>query len=83
MASQFIQDRITAAKALLVAYEDAILAVTTGGVQSYTLNTGQTIQTVTKLDVDKMNAAIDSILNRIITLEARCTNGGVSIGRPL
>ncbi len=83
MASQFIQDRIAAAKALLVAYEDAIFAVTTGGIQSYTLNTGQTVQTVTKLDVDKMNAAIDSIMNRIITLEARCTNSGVSIGRPL
>lgn len=83
MDCAFVQDRITAVKAQIIAYETAILALTTGGIASYTLNTGQTTQTVTKLDIEKMDKAVDSLMNRLATLEARCGKGSTSIGRPL
>ncbi len=83
MASrQFWIDRIESTKLQIVAYEDAILALTTGGVASYTLNTGQSIQTVTKNNLNSLRVGIDSLLNRLVTLEARVCGGGVTYVRP-
>lgn len=76
MDAAFIKERITATKALIVAYEDALLAITTGGAESYTLDTGQSRQTVTKLDIGMLNKAIDTLGNRCVTLEARLTGSG-------
>ena len=81
MDSTFIQARITATKAQIVAYEDAILALASAGIQSYKLDTGQTVQTVTKLDLTALNKTVDSLYNRCATLEARL-NGGTIIGVP-
>ncbi len=78
----FVQARIDATKLLIVAYEDAALAVGSGGVESYTLDTGQSRQTVTKLDLDKLNTTIDSLYNRCATLEARLTGSGSLTVRP-
>ena len=82
MDRTFIQARITATKAQIVAYEEAILALTTGGMISYTIDTGQTKNTVTKLDIDKLNAALGGLYNRCATLEARLTGGGTIVSRP-
>ncbi len=81
MTNTFIQSRIDATKLQIVAYEDATLALATAGVQSYKLDTGQTVQTVTKLDLTALNKTIDSLYNRCATLEARL-NGGTIIGVP-
>jgi len=81
MDSTFIRDRITATKAQIVAYEDAIAALTTGGMVSYSIDTGQTKNSVTKLDLDKLNAALDGLYNRCATLEARLTGGGTIVSR--
>lgn len=81
MDQDFIQDRITATKAQIVAYETAIEALATGGVQSYTLDTGQSRQTVTRLDLSALNNTVDSLYNRCATLEARL-NGATLTGRP-
>ena len=82
MDNAFIQDRITATKAQIIAYEDAVLALGTAGIESYTLDTGQSRQTVTKLDLTKLQATIDGLYNRCATLEARLTGNGTSIGVP-
>lgn len=82
MDAAFLQDRITATKAQIVAYEDAALALGTGGAQSYTLDTGQTRQTVTKLDLPAIQRAIDSLYNRCATLEARLNGSGTITARP-
>lgn len=81
MNRDFIQDRIDATKAQIVVYENAILALGTGGIQSYKMDTGQSVQTVTKLDLIQLNKTIDSLYNRCATLEARL-NGGAVIVRP-
>jgi len=81
MDRAFIQDRITATKAQIIAYEDAATALASG-VQSYTLDTGQSRQTVTKLDLAALQRTIDSLYNRCATLEARLNGSGTVTTRP-
>jgi len=83
MDSDFIQDRITATKSQIVAYEDAALALGTAGVQSYTLDTGQSRQTVTRLDLEWIQKSIDALYNRCATLEARLNGSGTVTARPV
>jgi len=80
MDRAFIEARITSTKAQIVAYEDAATALASG-VQSYTLDTGQSRQTVTKLDLNAIQNTIDALYNRCATLEARL-NGGCTTVRP-
>jgi len=75
MDSTFLLARITATKALIVVYEDAATALG-GGVQSYTLDTGQTRQTVTRVDLGALQSTIESLYNRLATLEARLYGTG-------
>ena len=76
MDATFLQARITATQASIVAYEAAILALASG-VQSYQLDTGQTDQRVTKLDLDALRRAVNSMYNPCATLEARLTGTNV------
>lgn len=81
MDATFTQDRITATKAMIIAYEEAATALASG-VQSYTLDTGQSRQTVTKLDLIGIQTTIDSLYNRCATLEARLNGSGAVTVRP-
>lgn len=82
MNAAFLQDRINATKADIIATEDAVLALTTGGVASYTLDTSQSNQMVTKLNLTGLQNAISSLYNRLATLEARRNGTGVLTVRP-
>jgi hypothetical protein len=82
MDAAFLQARIDATKAQIIAYEDAATALASGGVQSYTLDTGQSRQTVTRLDLDNLQKTIDSLYNRLATLEARLNGSGTVTVRP-
>lgn len=68
---QFWQDQLTAAKNLVTAYNAAILALATGGAQSYTLETGQSRQVVTKFNLTELKNVRNSLLNEVATLEIR------------
>lgn len=81
MDATFLQARIDATKAQIIAYEDAATSLG-GGVQSYTLDTGQTRQTVTRVDLADLNRTIESLYNRLATLEARRNGTGVVTGLP-
>ena len=81
MNKSFIQGRIDSTKLQIVAYEDAALALASG-VQSYTLDTGQSRQTVTKLDAKEIQRMIDSLYNRCATLGARLNGSGTITVRP-
>lgn len=82
MDRDFLIARIEVTKGLIVAYEDAVLALSAAnGVQSYTLNTGQSTQTVTRSDVSSLNAMLNSLYNRLATMEARL-KGGTTHVRP-
>ncbi len=77
----FWQTRIDALAISIPIYEAAIDALGTGGVQEYLIDTGQTRQRVTKLDLVALQKTLDSMLNRYTTACARI-NGAASIGRP-
>lgn len=72
MAEQFWLDRITKAKSQVVLLEDAIDFLYANPHSSYTLDTGQGNQKVTRPDLDGLQRQYDSLLDRIATLEARC-----------
>lgn len=75
------QARLDAARALVEAYETAITSLSSGTVQSFTLDTGQTRQTVTKKDMTTLEKGLNSALNRVATLEARVC-GAAGQARP-
>lgn len=77
----WLEARITKTKELIEAYEEAILQLSTGAVQSYSLNTGQTQQTVTKQQLSQLKNTLESLENRYATLQARLGCGRV-YGRP-
>lgn len=81
MDSQFLLDRIAATKSAIVAYEAAIMALTTDGISQYSLDTGQTRQTVTRFDLDTLTKQVDLLYNRLSSLQARLYGAGV-IMRP-
>lgn len=74
--------RITKTKALIEAVEDAILQLSTGAVQSYSLDTGQTRQTVTKQQIGSLRMQLTELENRLSVLEARYCRAGHVIVKP-
>lgn len=82
MDTTFLQARIEKTRELIVAYEDAITSLASGDTQSFTLDTGQTRQTVTKQNLKTLEDALDGMYNRLATLEARLNGSGVIQMRP-
>lgn len=78
----FITSRIAATEATIARYEEAEEALVAGGVQSYSLDTGQSRQTVTRADLTGIRNGIDSLYNRRATLIARRDGCGVVTMRP-
>lgn len=81
MSRRFLAERIAATKAAIEEAETAISEVSSGGVHSYSINTGQTTQNVTMQNLGTFNAYLSSLYNRLATLEARLC-GGSLYGRP-
>ena len=73
----FWQDELTNARILLVQIETAINKFNSdGNIQSYTIDTGQDKQTVTRADINTLYTRRDKLLGEIQTLEARLRIGG-------
>lgn len=64
----WIEERITQTKATIVAIETAILALSSGA-QSYTLDTGQSRQTVTKANLSELKNTLKYFEDRLNGLE--------------
>lgn len=75
----WLESRICAAESAIVKYEDAILQLSTGAVQSYTLDTGQTRQTVTKANLTELRHALSGLENRREVLRAKLYGGTVNV----
>lgn len=82
MDNAFITDRINATKTMIIALEDAFIHLSNGTIESYMLDTGQSVQKVTNQNIAEISKVIDSLYNRLVTLEARLTGNGVNIGVP-
>jgi hypothetical protein len=81
MDATWLQARIDATKSQIEAMETAIDAIITGQASSWSLDTGQTKETVTKKNVVQYQTAVDSLYNRLAVLEARL-EGAVVQARP-
>ncbi len=80
MDRTYLTERIAVTKTTIEAYEDAITALgVNGGVQSYTLDTSQSRQTVTRADIPSLNRMLDSLYNRLATMEARLSGGTTQV----
>ena len=81
LSNDYLDARIARTKTIIIAYEDALEAIA-GGAQQYSLDTGQTRQTVTKANVASLRLALDSAENRLAVLDARRFGNGSFYGRP-
>ncbi len=83
MPNQFCQERLNKAKEQVALYDEAITALMTAGVQSYTLDTGASKQIVTKFDLVGLQKTLEHLENKVAVLEARCNGQSTNIARPL
>lgn len=75
-SEKFWQDELKNLKILLIKYNQAISALLEGGVAEYTLETGQSRQTVKRTDLNMLYSARSRIMGEIATLESRLKVGG-------
>ena len=79
----YIQTRITAINAQITAYETAMTALSSSSVKSYSLNTGQTSQTVTKRDLSRLQTELDWLIGRLQYWDDLLNGTGTVIARSL
>ena len=77
MDVQFLQAQITAVQNRITEYNDTLLLLAANPEQSYTINSGQTVQTVTYRSVKSMEETLDGLYNRLAALEARLYGSGL------
>ena len=76
----FIQEMITQTKQQIRDYMIAQTNIATGVEQSFTMNTGQTVTTVTVFNIKTLQDTIDALFNRLEMLCARCPQPGETSG---
>lgn len=81
MDTTTLQTSLATVKAQILIYEAALTALGVGGVQRYELDTGQSRQMVTRLDLDKLNKVLEALYNRCATMEVRLTGSGSAAAR--
>lgn len=79
--TEWIEARIAATKTLIEAYETAITAVASGA-QSYSIDTGQTRQTVTKANMSEIRNALAALEDRLQHYQDQLCGKGSFYGRP-
>ena len=77
----FIQARITAITAIITSYETAITSLSSGTLKSYTINTGQTTESVTKRDLTRISTELDSWVRRLEYWDTMLNGGGTILAR--
>jgi hypothetical protein len=76
---QFWIDRIATVKAQILALDEAFLGLSTGAIQQYQLDTGQTRMLVTKANMATLRDTISALENKLATLNARVYGAGVRV----
>lgn len=71
MDREFLKQRIKKAKEQILLLDDAITMIITGAVESYTLDTGETRQTVTRANLATYQRQLMEMENRLATLQQR------------
>ncbi len=76
------QVQLTNAKAQLAQLEAAIAAILDPTVRSYSIDTGQTVQTLRRHDLPDLYASVSALENRVATLSVRLSGGAATLGVP-
>ena len=74
--ADYYAKKLEALEKTITAYEDAHHALAINQVASYTLDTGQSKQTVTRLNLTEIRKTIDSLTNRREIYRARAFGSG-------
>lgn len=74
--ADFLQERIDATKTKIAAAEAAEDALISGGISTYSLDTGQSVQKVTRHNLTELRKYVESLYNRLATLEQRRNGSG-------
>lgn len=77
--SEYLLQRAAAIKAAIVALETQRLAIMTGGVQSYQLDTGQTRTLVTRMNVGVLTDEINKLENQLRMLDAQLNGAATRV----
>jgi hypothetical protein len=78
----FWEDQLATIDAQIAEYASAISALAVNSIQSYTLDTGQTRQVVTKAQLGSLRATYQELLAMRSTIQARVC-GATHTGRPV
>ena len=82
MTKQLLKQIIDSNEQQIIAINAALTALS-AGVQSYRLDTGQTVTQVTRYDIDKLKETLDSLIAQNCIYNNRLNgSGGTLIGRP-
>ncbi len=79
---EWIQARIDATKLAIVAYEEAIFQVGTNNVANYSIDTGQTRQSVTKQNLGSIRLQLQALEDRLQYYQNKLCGGAVIQIRP-
>jgi len=79
MADAFLQTQITATEDQITALNAAILFLYANPHKSYSLDTGQTRQNVSRENLTELQNQLDQLLDRRATLQARCNGATLQI----
>jgi hypothetical protein len=79
MDADFLQARIDHTKALIVAIEALLLQLAANPTKSFSLNTGQTQESVTQQDIPRLQDMLDGLYNQLCVMEARQNGGAVTV----
>lgn len=75
---EWLEQRIARTREQIIAIDDAIVALE-GGMFSYSLDTGQSRQTVTRHNLASLKETLLALENRLATLQARLCGAGVRV----
>jgi len=73
---QWMRARLEKTEALIVQVEDAILQLSTGAIQSYSLDTGQSRSSYTKQSIGQLKNLLSALENRRAAYRSRLGCGG-------
>jgi hypothetical protein len=79
LTNDWIKERIEATKTAIEESEAAQASLVSGKIQHYTFNTGQTSQTVTRLDYRALTDYVQTLYARLDNLNARVCGGTVNM----
>lgn len=74
--TDWLETRITKTQQQIEALEDAIIGLTDGTIQSYTLDTGQSRTVVSRHEIGRLQTVLDTLYVRLNSLCNRVNGGG-------